>query len=281
MPTLNFTHFSGAVPRYKEYSVVEEGGTLFFVPEKRGFAYRYDPFRDMDSLLLDTVRAGAVVAGCEPFLNCCLSHKILPLRDAEFWLHGDFFAAHPKSGQSIVDALLAFVGRHGLPVWEGIITTTYPARYAQRLMALHQDGSDDMAYMVQYEAVRRACQSSGAVPVCTLALTMLDFYLQWIEGLDSGAFPIRHADWMMAYGQEKTPRLNAQVYDLTSCINLAYVTLTTGQGKAVRQCKHCQKFFIAEDWRAEYCSPKCRGAYNSKMTRKRVKERKEREQAKI
>ena len=107
---------------------------------------------------------------------------------------------------------------------------------------------------------------------------MLGFYLQWIEGLDGGAFPIRHTDWLMAYGQEKTPRLTAQVYDLTTCINLAYAALTTGQGKAVRRCKHCQKFFIAEDRRAEYCTPKCRGAYNSKMTRKRVKERKLREE---
>ncbi len=282
MPTLNFTHFSGAVPRYKEYSVVTEGDALFLAPEREGFAYRYDPFIDMDGLLLDTVRAGAVVAGCEPFLEYCIAHKMLLLRDAEFWLYGDFFSNHPKEEQPIVDALLAFVRRYGLPVWEGVVTTTYPARYAQRLMALHQDGSDDMvAYMVRYEAARRACQSSGAVPVCTLALILLDFYLQWIEGLDGGAFPIRHADWLMAYGQEKTPRLTAQVYDLTTCINLAYAVLTTGQGKAVRQCKHCQKSFIAEDWRAEYCSPKCRGAYNSKMTRKRVKERKEREQAKI
>ncbi len=281
MPALNFTHFSGAVPRYKEYSVVEEGSVLFFAPAQEGFVCRYDPFKDMDGLLLDTVQAGAAVAGCEPFLEYCIAHKMLPLRDAEFWLYGDFFAAHPAEGQPIVDALLAFVGRYGLPAWEGIVATTYPARYAQRLMALHQDGNDDMAYMVQYEAVRRACQSTGAVPVCTLALTLLDFYLQWIEGLDGGAFPIRHADWLMAYGQEKTPRLTAQVYDLTACINLAYAELTTGQGKAVRQCKHCQKFFIAEDRRAEYCSPKCRGAYNSKMTRKRVKERKLRAEQKI
>jgi len=278
MSALNFTHFSGAVPKHKEYSVVAEGGILFLVPEKERFVYRYDPFKDMDDLLLDTAEAGAMVASCEPFLEYCVTHQMLPLRDAEFWLHGDFFTTHPKEGQPIVDALLAFVRRYGLPLWEGIVTTTYPARCAQRLMALHQDGNDDVAYMVHYEAVRQACQSSGAVPVCTLALTMLDFYLQWIEGVGRGAFPIRHADWLMTYGQEKTPRLNAQVYDLTACINLAYVTLTTGQGKAIRQCKHCGKFFVAEDWRSEYCSPRCRGAYNSKMTRKRVKERKLREE---
>ncbi len=188
---------------------------------------------------------------------------------------------HSKLVRGIDLVLLAFVGRYGLPVWEGIVTTTYPARYVQRLMALRQDGNDEMAYMVHYEAARRACQSSGAVPVCTLALTLLDFYLQWTEGLDGGAFPIRHADWMVAYGQEKTPRLNVQVYDLTTCINLACAVLTTGQGKAIRQCNHCQKFFISTDWRSEYCSPRCRGAYNSKMTRKRVKERKLREEQEI
>lgn len=281
MPTLNFTHFSGAVPRCGGYTLSEQESFLYLVPAADKAIRRYDPFGDMDGLLLDTVRAGAVVADCEPFLEYCVAHKMLPLRDVEFWRHGDFFAAHFKEGQSIVDALLAFVGQYGLPVWEGITSTTYPARYAQRLMTLHQDGNDDMAYMVRYEAARRACRSSGAVPVCTLALILLDFYLQWVEGLDGGAFPIRHADWMMAYGQEKTPRLTAQVYDLTACINLAYAVLTTGQGKAVRQCKHCGKFFIAEDQRSEYCSPRCRGAYNSKMTRKRVKERKEREQVKI
>ena len=281
MPTLNFTRFSGAVPRCGSYSLTEQEGFLYLVPESGKAARRYDPFEDMDGLLLDTVRAGAVVAGCGPFLEYCIAHKMLFLRDAEFWLYGDFFTAHPQEGQPIVDALVAFAGQYGLPVWESIVTTTYPARYARRLMAIRQTGDDDMAYMVHYEAVRRACQSSGAVPVCTLALTLLDFYLQFIEGISDRQFFIRHADWMMAYGQEKTPRLTAQVYDLTTCINLAYAVLTTGQGKAIRQCKHCHKFFISTDWRSEYCSPRGRGAYNSKMTRKRVKERKLREEQEI
>ena len=276
MPTLNFTHFSGAVPRYGGYSLEQTDGVLYLVPGAPAVR-RYDPFEDIDGLLLEVVKAGAVVAGCEPFLDYCLSRKMLPLRDVEFWRYGDFFAPRPKEGQPILDALLDFAGRYGLPIWEGIVTTTYPARYAQRLMALHQDGNDDVAYLTRYEAARQACQSSGAVPVCTLALTLLDFYLQWIEGLNGGFLPIRHADWLMAYGQEKTPGLYAQVYDLTTCINLAYALLTAGQGRAVRQCKHCGTFFIAEDRRAEYCSPRCRGAYNSKMTRRRVKERSLRE----
>lgn len=275
MPTLNFTHFAGAVPRYTGYSLEQTDGILYLIPESLAVR-RYDPFEDIDGLLLDVVKAGAVVATCEPFLDYCLSHKMLPLRDVEFWQYGDFFTAYPQKAQPILDTLLDFAGKYGLPVWEGIVTTAYPARYAQRAMAIHQDEDDDTAYMIRYEAAKRACGPTGAVPVCTLALTLLDFYLQWIEGIEVGAFSIHHADWMMACGHKKTPKLYAQVYDLTTCINLAYTMLTTGQGKAVRQCKHCGKFFIAEDWRAEYCSPKCRGAYNSKMTRKRVKERKER-----
>lgn len=272
MPTLNFTHFSGTVPRYMGYSLEQTDGILYLVPESTAVR-RYDPFEDIDGLLLDVVKAGAVVAARDPFLSYCLSHKMLPLRDVEFWQYGDFFTSHPQEAQPILDALLNFAGRYGLPVWEGIVTTAYSARYAQQAMAIHQDENDDTAYMIRYEATRRACGPTGAVPACTLALTLLDFYLRFIEGIKGHQFKIHRAEWMMGYGQEKTPGLYAQVYDLTTCINLAYTMLTTGQGKAIRQCKNCSKFFIAEDWRAEYCSPRCRGAYNSKMTRKRVKER--------
>lgn len=279
MPTLNFTHFSGAVPRYTSYLLEQTDSVLYLVPESTA-VHRYDPFEDIDSLLLDVVKAGAVVAACEPFLNYCLSHKMFPLQDVDFWQQGDFFTARPQEAQPILDALLIFARKYGLPIWESV-TTTYPSRYAQRCMETHQDADDDLAYMVRYEAARRVCRPTGAVPACTLALTLLDFYLRFVEGIDGKQFFIRSTEWMMGNGQEKTPELYAQVYDLTTCINLAYVQFSAGEGKAIRQCKNCGKFFISADWRSEYCSSNCRGAYNSKMTRKRVKERKEREQAKI
>lgn len=275
MPALNFTHFSGAVPRYSGYTLEQTDGVLYLVPKSLAVR-RYDPFEDVDGLLLDVVQAGAVVANCEPFLDYCLAHKILPLQDVDFWRCGDFFTVHPQEAQPILDALLAFAGKYGLPLLEPI-TTTYPARYAQRCMALHTDQDDSTAHLLAYEAARRACMPSGAVPACTLALTLLDFYLRFMEGVSCPQFPIRNAEWMMGYGQQKTPELYAQVYDLTTCINLAYVQFSAGEGKAIRQCKNCSKFFISTDWRSEYCSPNCRGAYNSKMTRKRVKERKSRE----
>ena len=48
-------------------------------------------------------------------MDYCLSHKVLPLRDVEFWCHGDFFATSPKEAQPLVDTLLAFIRRYGLP----------------------------------------------------------------------------------------------------------------------------------------------------------------------
>lgn len=279
MPTLNFTHFSGAVPRYSGYTLEQTDGVLYLVPKSLAVR-RYDPFKDVDGLLLDVVQAGAVVANCAPFLDYCLAHKMLPLQDVDFWRYGDFFTVHPQEAQPILDALLNFAGKYGLPLWEPI-TTTYPARYAQQAMALRQDVESDTGHLLTYEATKRACTPTGAVPVCALALTLLDFYLRFMESIGSPQFPIRNAEWMMGYGQQKTPELYAQVYDLATCINLAYVQFSAGDGKAIRQCKNCGKFFISTDWRSEYCSSNCRGAYNSKMTRKRVKERKEREQAKI
>lgn len=279
MPTLNFTHFSGAVPRYAGYFLDTTNDILCIVPESLAVR-RYDPFNDVDGLLLDVVQAGAVVADCEPFLDYSLARKMLPLQDVDFWRYGDFFTARPDNAQPILDVLLDFAGKYGLPLWAPI-TTTYPARYAQRCMALHTGQDDNTTHLLVYEAARRACTPTGAVPVCTLALTLLDFYLRFMEGIGGPQFSIRNSEWMMGFGQQKTPELYAQVYDLTTCINLAYVQFFAGEGKAIRQCKNCGKFFISSDWRSEYCSPNCRGAYNSKMTRKRVKERKEREQAKI
>lgn len=275
MPTLNFTHFSGAVPRYSGYTLEQTDGVLYLVPKSLA-ARRYDPFKDADGLLLDVVQAGAVVANCEPFLDYCLAHKILPLQDVDFWRYGDFFTVQPQEAQPILDTLLAFAERYGLSMWEPI-TTTYPARYIQRCMALHTAQDDNTVHLLAYEAARQACQPTGAVPACTLALTLLDFYLRFMEGVGGPQFSIRNADWMMGFGQQKTPELYAQVYDLTTCINLAYVQFSAGEVKTIRQCKNCGKFFISTDWRSEYCSPNCRGAYNSKMTRRRVKERKLRE----
>lgn len=273
MPTLNFTHFSGAVPRYTDYTLEQTDGVLYLVPKSLAVR-RYDPFQDIDGLLLDVVQAGAVVAGCAPFLDYCLSHAILPLQDVDFWKYGDFFTVQPDDARPMLDALLAFTDKYGLPMWEQV-TTTYPARYAQRCMALHAEPDDsNTAHLLAYEAAKWACAPTGAVPACTLALTLLDFYLRFMEGMDGQQFPIRNAEWMMGHGQEKTPELYARVYDLTTCIHLAYVQFSAGEGKAIRPCKNCGKFFISTDWRSEYCSPNCRGAYNSKMTRKKVKERK-------
>ena len=275
MPTLNFTRFSGAVPRYASYSPEQTDGILYLVPESLSVRH-YDPFRDVDSLMQDVVQTGAKIAANDSFMDHCLSHKMLPLRDVEFWQQGDFFTVQPDDAQPILDVLLDFARKYGLPMWEPV-TTTYPARYAQRCMETYQDADDDLTYMVRYEAARRACRPTGAIPACTLALTLLDFYLRFVESIDGKQFFIRSAEWTMGYGHEKTPELHARVFDLTTCINLAYVQFSAGEGKAIRQCKNCGKFFISTDWRSEYCSPNCRGAYNSKMTRKRVKERKRQE----
>ena len=98
---------------------------------------RYDPFADMEALLLDVVWAGEQVAACDSFFEYAITNDMLPLRDAGFWLHGDFFAKHPDESRPVLDALMAFVERYGLPAWEvqSMAYADYPARYASRLMS--------------------------------------------------------------------------------------------------------------------------------------------------
>lgn len=99
MPALNFIRFQGAVPKCQHYTLSEYQGFLYIIPEDLKAARRYDPFADMEALLLDVVRAGAQVAACDSFFEYAITHDMLPLRDAEFWLHGDFFAKHPDEAR--------------------------------------------------------------------------------------------------------------------------------------------------------------------------------------
>lgn len=234
MPALNFTSFSGAVPRCKSFEVSEYEGMLYIIPEDMKSARRYDPFPDYSALLLDVVRVGAVVASCDALFEYTLKHEILPIEETEFWRCGDFFASHPKEGVEIISALVDFAGKYGLPMWDAhhIVSTDYPARYEPRLMRFRrkQDVEDDVSYMVGFELMRRECQSKGSIPACTFALIMLDLYLKFIEGTGEALFPISSADWMLHYRHQKTPELTAQVYDLLSCINLAYALLVSGEG---------------------------------------------------
>lgn len=83
MPLLDFTSFSGAVPRYGEYAAVEQDGMLFIVPDKRSRVCRYDPFEDVDGLLRDVTRAGAAVADYTPFAPRSWT-SVLPIRCSRF-----------------------------------------------------------------------------------------------------------------------------------------------------------------------------------------------------
>ena len=84
MPALNFIRFQGAVPRCQHYTLSEYQGFLYIIPEDLKAARRYDPFADMEALLLDVVRAGAQVVACDSFFEYAISHDMLSLRDAEF-----------------------------------------------------------------------------------------------------------------------------------------------------------------------------------------------------
>ena len=79
MPALNFIRFQGAVPRCQYYTLSEYQGFLYIIPEDLKGARRYDPFADMEALLLDVVRAGGQVAACDSFFEYAIAHDMFPL----------------------------------------------------------------------------------------------------------------------------------------------------------------------------------------------------------
>ena len=64
--------------------------------------------------------------------------------------------------------------------------------------------------------------------------------------------------------------INLEAYELENAAYAAAITLMMDNG-GLRFCKCCGKMFVADRPRSEYCSPRCRNIYNTRMSRLRKK----------
>ena len=86
------------------------------------------------------------VAACDSFFEYAITHDMLPLRDAEFWLHGDFLCEAPRRSPARPGRTHGLLwNRYGLPAWEvqSMAYADYPARYAPLLMSRRYDPDRD------------------------------------------------------------------------------------------------------------------------------------------
>lgn len=78
------------------------------------------------------------------------------------------------------------------------------------------------------------------------------------------------------YSLTVTDRIQMQYefYSLIGVLNYTMANLLSADGSPLKICKHCQKAFISQNKRAEFCSERCRNQFNVYKSRAKAKKNK-------
>lgn len=69
-------------------------------------------------------------------------------------------------------------------------------------------------------------------------------------------------------------QMQYEFYSLMGILNFTMANLLSAEGAPLKICKHCQKAFISQNKRAEFCSERCRNQFNVYKSRAKAKKSK-------
>lgn len=69
-------------------------------------------------------------------------------------------------------------------------------------------------------------------------------------------------------------QMQYEFYSLIGVLNFTMANLLSADGSPLKICKHCQKAFISQNKRAEFCSERCRNQFNVYKSRAKAKRNK-------
>lgn len=69
-------------------------------------------------------------------------------------------------------------------------------------------------------------------------------------------------------------QMQYEFYSLMGILNFTMANLLSAEGSPLKICKHCQKAFISQNKRAEFCSERCRNQFNVYKSRAKAKRNK-------
>lgn len=274
MTDLHFSKIHGEAVVFSKYKIVEHNGFLYIEPSQKSFTKKINPLEDIDTLVMDIIKTAREITSCQMYMN--FLSKIADANivyEKSFWKSSDFFEhrEHPEV-EIILNALMTFVDKYGLPDWEleKDTKTILPLEYSVYSSSGPED-HDSPEYLKKFLTEKIALEDKITYPVCSLTLFFLDFLNIFTYNRTSKLKRVEHCRLYYRNEAEKEPELEAIATGLKPSIILALITFTSGEHKSVRVCKQCGNHFITKDMRSEYCSAKCRAAYNTAQTRKRQK----------
>lgn len=69
-------------------------------------------------------------------------------------------------------------------------------------------------------------------------------------------------------------QMQYEFHSLMGVLNFTMANLLSAEGSSLKICKHCQKAFISQNKRAEFCSERCRNQFNVYKSRAKAKRNK-------
>ena len=69
-------------------------------------------------------------------------------------------------------------------------------------------------------------------------------------------------------------QMQYEFHSLMGVLNFTMANLLSAEGSPLKICKHCQKAFISQNKRAEFCSERCRNQFNVYKSRAKAKRNK-------
>lgn len=276
MPDLHFSKIQGESIVFSKYTTVIHNGFLYIEPAPKSITQKINPLENIDDLVMDIISTARTISSCKMYMNYL--SKIADsniVYEKKFWKYPDFFAEkNQEEIPIIINKLTEFVEKYGLPDWELEKDTKaiLPLEYSiYSTSAPEADENESMEYLKHFLTEKIALEDKITYPVCSLTLFFLDFLNMFTYNRTSKLKRVDHCRLYYRNEGDKDPDLEAIAIGLRPSIILALITFTSGEHKAVRICKQCGNHFITKDMRSEYCSSKCRAAYNTAQTRKRQK----------
>lgn len=274
MPDLHFSKIQGESVVFSKYSTIQHNGFLYIEPADKSITRKINPLEDIDQLVMDIIDTARTISSCKmymAYLSKLADTNIV--YEKNFWRYPDFFLTSDQTEAStIINSMLSFIEKYGLPDWELERDTKaiLPIEYSIYLNGnVDYDDNESLEYLKTFLTEKIAFEGKIVYPVCSLTLFFLDFLNMFTYNRTSKLKRVDHCRLYYRNEGYNEPDLEAIAIGLKPSIILALITFTSGDHKAVHICKQCGSYFITKDMRSEYCSSKCRSAYNTAQTRKR------------
>ena len=241
---------------------------------------------DYIEFLSETALVAKKIVDCKPLRAFFQSKKFLQISAIELLQCEDFFMKYRE--HEITTLLIDYHSKYGVPVWTFFTKSKFfvdevPMPEEWNGVTLKNKVDDWIAEKFRKSSdetrdltdVILQILDSAVYPFAFSLAFFVDFYRSFIvEDLEEGIALGEHTSLgihiltKFCLQEDHSRVICLEAYEVENVAYASAIALMMNNG-GLRFCKCCGKMFVADRPRAEYCSPRCRNQYNTRMSRLR------------